>query len=180
MSQRTARLDELLREEISAIISRDIHDPRVGFVTVTSVDVARDLRHATVWVSMIGQPGERKDALRALGHAMPFVRGKLGVLRLKRIPELHLQLDETAERGTRVLDILNALEEGTEPAAAPKAETLPTPVGMARLPKPDPEAAAPHKPKRTAEERGEARRVVAAAKNARRDLKRANRGKGAR
>ncbi|MBA2254945.1 MAG: 30S ribosome-binding factor RbfA, partial [Chloroflexi bacterium] len=149
MSQRTARLDELLREEISAIISRDIHDPRVGFVTVTSVDVARDLRHATVWVSLIGQPGERKDAVRALGHAMPFVRGKLGVLRLKRIPELHLKLDETVERGTRVLDILNSLEEGHDPAAAPMAETLPTPVGKAKLPERHVDEPPIHKPPST-------------------------------
>lgn len=139
MSERTARLDELLREEISAIISRDVDDPRVGFVTVMSVDVARDLRHATVWVSLIGQEQERKDALRALGHAMPFVRARLGVLRLKRIPELHLRLDETAQRGTRVLDILHALEEGVEPGAAPKSETLPTPVGNAKLDIPPPD-----------------------------------------
>jgi len=176
MSQRTARLDELLREEISGIISRDVHDSRVGFVTVTSVDVAADLRHATVWVSMIGQAGERRDALRALGHAMPFVRGKLGFLRLKRIPELHLRLDETAERGTRVLDILNGLNDGVEPGDAPKAETLPTPVGLAKLPVPDPDAPPP--PRKSSAERDEARRAVAAAKNARRDLKRANRSNG--
>jgi ribosome-binding factor A len=127
MSERTARLDELLREEISAIVSREVHDPRIGFVTVTSVDVTPDLRHANVWVSFIGQPGERKDALRALGRAMPFVRQKLGVLRLKRIPDLHLKLDETAERGTRVLQLLQELEEGRDPTAAPVTETLPTP-----------------------------------------------------
>jgi ribosome-binding factor A len=138
MSERTARLDELLREEISAIITRDVHDPRVGFVTITSVDVTRDLSHATVWVSLIGQPDERTDALRALGRAMPFVRARLGVLRLRKIPELHLRLDDTAERGTRVLDILHALEEGLEPGIAASAETLPTPIGKAKLEIPDP------------------------------------------
>jgi ribosome-binding factor A len=127
MSQRTQRLDELLREEISAIIGRDVHDPRIGFVTVTSVDVAPDLRNATVWVSVIGQPDERRETLRALGRAMPFVRRELRVLRLKRIPELHLRLDETAERGTRVLSILQALEEGATPSEAGPVETLPTP-----------------------------------------------------
>jgi ribosome-binding factor A len=138
MGDRTARLDELLREEISAIITRDVHDPRVGFVTVTGVDVTRDLSHATVWVSLIGQPDERKDALRALGRAMPFVRARLGVLRIRKIPELHLRLDDTAERGTRVLDILNALEAGRDPGAAAVAETLPTPIGQAKLEIPDP------------------------------------------
>ena len=95
MTERTARLDELLREEISAVIARDIDDPRVGFVTVTDVEVAPDLRHAKVWVSVIGSEQERKETLRALGRAMPFVRQRLGKLRLKRIPELHLKLETT-------------------------------------------------------------------------------------
>lgn len=132
MSERTARLDELLREEISSIIQRDVHDPRVGFVTITSVDVARDLGHATVWVSHIGTPEERRDALRALGRAMPFVRARLGVLRLKKIPELHLREDETAVRGTRVLELLHAIEAGSDPADVGPVETLPTPLGLPR------------------------------------------------
>ena len=145
MSQRTQRLDELLREEISAVLARDVRDPRIGFVTVTSVDVAPDLRHATVWVSVIGQPEERSQTLRALGRAMPFVRRELHVLRLKGIPELHLRLDETAERGTRVLSILQALEEGEEPASARPVETLPTPRPLSLAPEPgaEEEPAAP-------------------------------------
>jgi ribosome-binding factor A len=127
MSERTARLDELLREEISSIIRRDVDDPRVGFVTITDVEVSADLRHASVWVSLIGSPAERRESFRALGRAMPFVRRQLGKLRLKRIPELHLRQDETAERGTRVLRILNELERGDEPGEAAIAETLPTP-----------------------------------------------------
>jgi ribosome-binding factor A len=127
MSERTARLDELLREEISGIVSREIHDPRVGFVTVTSVDVAPDLRHATVWVSFIGSSDERREAFRALGRAMPFVRRQLGRLRLKRIPELHLREDDTSQRGTRVLRILHDLESGGEVTEPERDETLPTP-----------------------------------------------------
>lgn len=127
MTERTARLDELLLQEISRVIARDVHDPRVGFVTVTRVEVAPDLRHARVWVSLLGQPDERKQAFRALGRAMPFVRHQLGVLRLKRIPDLHLYLDDSAQRGTRVLQILDDLEAGRAPQAATPGETLPTP-----------------------------------------------------
>jgi ribosome-binding factor A len=127
MSERTARLDELLREEISAVIARDVDDPRVGFVTITDVEVAPDLRHAKVWVSVIGSEEERRDTLRALNRAMPFVRQRLGKLRLKRIPELHVKLDTTAERGTRLLRILDDLESGREPVDGEKKETLPTP-----------------------------------------------------
>jgi ribosome-binding factor A len=57
MTQRTERIDELLRQEISAILSREVADPRVGFVTVTQVETAPDLRHAKVWVSVIGWTG---------------------------------------------------------------------------------------------------------------------------
>ena len=127
MSERTKRLDELLREEISTIVAREIDDPRVGFVTITDVEVSPDLRHANVWVSVIGSDEERRQAVRALGRAMPFVRHRLGQLRLKRIPELHLREDRTAERGTRVMRILGDLEEGRDPDQAPAPETLPTP-----------------------------------------------------
>jgi ribosome-binding factor A len=127
MSERTARVDELLREEISRVLVREIKDPRIGFVTITRVEVTPDLRHATVWASVIGQPEERKLTMRALGRAMPFVRHELGVLRLRRVPELHLKLDDSAERGTRVLSILHELEEGHEPAPGAVRETLPTP-----------------------------------------------------
>ena len=126
MSERTARLDELLREEISEVVRREVDDPRVGFVTVTDVEVSPDLRHANVWVSVIGSPEERRQTLRALGRAMPFVRGRLGRLRLKRIPELHLKEDQTAERGTRLLRILEDLEQGGAGDVEPP-ETLPTP-----------------------------------------------------
>ena len=133
MSERTARLDELLREEISEVIRREVDDPRIGFVTVTDVEVASDLRHASVWVSVIGSPEQRQQALRALSHAMPFVRSRLGRLRLKRIPALHVKEDQTAERGTRVLRILESLEEGGSGDVPQVEETLPTPSGISAL-----------------------------------------------
>jgi len=153
MSERTKQLDELLRQEIAEIVTREVGDPRIGFVTITNVETARDLRHALVWASVIGQPAERDATIAALGRAMPFVRRELGRrLRLKRIPDLHVRLDDTAERGTRVLQLLHELEEGVnvEPDVPP-GESLPTPV--ARLPHegdlPDepPSAAVPPKPK---------------------------------
>ena len=127
MSQRTARVDELLREEISAILQREVDDPRIGFLTITEVEVSRDLSHANVWVSVIGGADEKKLTLRALSHAMPFVRQRLGKLRLKRIPALHVKEDDTAERGTRVLQILDNLDHGGEGAVADQPERLPSP-----------------------------------------------------
>lgn len=134
MTARTDRVDELLRQEIGSIISREIADPRVGFATVTSVVTTPDLRHAKVYISVIGQAADRAATLSALGRAMPFIQHELGKrLHIKRIPQFHLELDDTLERGTRVLHLLNELEAGHEPIEeATTGESLPTPV--ARLP----------------------------------------------
>lgn len=134
MTQRTERVDELLRQEIGRLLAREIADPRIGFATITDVETAPDLRHAKVWVSVIGTPEEREAAVAALGRAMPYIRHELGArLRIRRIPELHVRLDDTMERGTRVLRLLTELEAGADPAGltAPE-EALPTP--LPRLP----------------------------------------------
>jgi ribosome-binding factor A len=130
VSQRTERVDELLRQEIGALLAKEVADPRIGFATITDVETSPDLRHAKVWVSVIGQKGDRDETLRALGAAMPFIRHELGRrLRIKRIPELHVHLDDSAERGTRVLHLLDELERGVDPdEIAPINESLPTPV----------------------------------------------------
>lgn len=130
MSQRIDRVDELLRQEIGVIVARDVADPRIGFATITRVETTNDLRHAKVWISVIGQPAQRTETVAALGRAMPFVRRELGKsLRIRRIPDLHVQLDETAERGTRVLHILDELGAGVVPGDdMPLGETLPTPI----------------------------------------------------
>jgi ribosome-binding factor A len=134
MTQRTERIDELLRQEIGQALEREVTDPRIGFVTVTDVETSPDLAHARVWVSVIGTPEQRKETLAALRRAMPFVRHGLGTkIRLRRIPELDVRLDDSAERGTRVLHILDELEAGRTPEG-PEAssESLPTPVGRIR------------------------------------------------
>ena len=130
MTARTEQLDQLFRQEIAEIVAREVADPRIGFATITDVETSPDLRHAQVWVSVIGNQEERETTIAALGRAMPFVRRELGHrLRLKRIPELHVRLDDTAERGTRVLRLLHELEEGAAPESdLPVGESLPTPV----------------------------------------------------
>jgi ribosome-binding factor A len=143
MTARTDRIDELLRQEIGAILAKDVQDPRIGFVTVTDVETAPDLSTARVFVSVIGQPAERTVTLRALERALPFVRHELADrVRLRRVPELHLRVDDTAQRGTRVLQLIAELEAGeqvTEPL--PIEETLPTPTpGMPMQTPPRPKA----------------------------------------
>jgi ribosome-binding factor A len=129
MTARTDRIDELFRQEITAILTRDVDDAKIGFATITGVETQPDLRHAKVLVSVIGPVAERRAAVAAMGRHMPFIRHELGKrLRMKRIPEFHLELDETLERGTRVLHLLDEIGAGHAPAdEAPEGETLPTP-----------------------------------------------------
>ena len=130
MSQRTERVDELLRQEIGALLAKEVADPRIGFATITDVETSPDLRHAKVWVSVIGEKADRKETVRALQQAMGFIRHELGKrLRIKRIPDLHVHVDDSAERGTRVLHLLKELEAGADPETiTPFEESLPTPV----------------------------------------------------
>jgi ribosome-binding factor A len=153
MTQRTDRIDQLLRQEIGEILARDVQDPRIGFVTVTDVETAPDLSTARVWVSVIGQPDERALTIKALGRALPFVRHELGSrVRLRRIPELHLREDDSAQRGTRVLRLLAELETGGPPDEPAPAESLPTPVP--RIPAvPPTESRRPRRSRRSADER---------------------------
>jgi ribosome-binding factor A len=136
VTARTDRIDQLLRQEIGAILAKDVQDPRIGFVTVTDVETAPDLSTARVWVSIIGQPAEREVTMKALQRAMPFVRHELGGrIRLRRVPELQVRLDDTVQRGTRVLQLLADLEAGAVVDEAPPIEeSLPTPVPHVPVP----------------------------------------------
>jgi ribosome-binding factor A len=164
VTQRTARLNEQLRQEIGAILSREIADPRIGFATITDVETAPDLSHARVSVSVIGQPEERKATMAALARAMPYVRRQLGPrLHIRRIPELHVELDETTQRGARVLQLLAEIEAGENPdGSAPPPETLPTPVPRVRhegdAPEPSDRAGDPRPPRTRGKGRPRGRR----------------------
>lgn len=132
MTARTDRIDELFRQEINTILTKQVDDAKIGFATITGVETQPDLRHAKVTVSVIGPVDQRRATIVAMGRHMPFVRHELGKrLRMKRIPEFHLELDETLERGTRVLHLLDELSSGNVPVDdAQTGETLPTPTQM--------------------------------------------------
>jgi ribosome-binding factor A len=136
VTARTDRIDELFRQEINEILTKEVDDAKIGFATITGVETQPDLRHAKVLVSVIGSPETRRATISAMGRHMPFIRHELGKrLRMKRIPEFHLELDETLERGTRVLHILDEIGAGNAPTdEAPKGETLLDRVKAASLP----------------------------------------------
>jgi ribosome-binding factor A len=106
--RRPERLAEQIKEEVSLIISGEVEDPRVGFVTVTDVKMSPDLRHARVYVSVIGTDDEVKGSLAALKHANGFIRHQLGtVLRMRHTPELHFAYDDADVRAARIEELLS-------------------------------------------------------------------------
>ena len=112
MSQRTARLDSQIQQELMELIQREMKDPRLGFATITRVETARDLSHARVWVSVLGSEEEQTRSLDALRDAAPWMRRRLGErLRVRHVPELSVRRDESIESGDRVLRLLRELED---------------------------------------------------------------------
>jgi ribosome-binding factor A len=109
MSLRTARVNELLRSELSDLILRGVKDPRVGegLVTITEIRVAPDLRRATVFVSHLGTDEERQHALAGLQNAAPFLHRELmHRLRMRAVPSLVFRFDPSIERGARLSDLI--------------------------------------------------------------------------
>jgi ribosome-binding factor A len=119
-----AQVADLIQEEISSLFRKGMKDPRLGFVTITEVEVTPDLRYAKIFVSVLGSEEEVKDSLKALASASGFLRHELGQrLRLRYIPELSFILDTSIERGDRILRLLKEVEEGDqEHPGAPGAE----------------------------------------------------------
>lgn len=109
MTRRTERVNELLREEISELLRRQVKDPRVsGLVTVTAVEVTPDLGRARVYISVLGSEEERSETFRALDSAAPFLRRQLSQrLSLRRTPGLIFQRDDSLERGAHLLALLD-------------------------------------------------------------------------
>ncbi len=106
--RRPERLAEQIKEEVSLIIAGEVEDPRVGFVTVTDVKLSADLRHAKVYVSVIGTENQVKGSLAALRHATGFIRAQLGaVLRMRHTPELHFGYDDAEVRAARIEELLS-------------------------------------------------------------------------
>ena len=112
MSQRTDRLDSQIRQELMDLLQREMKDPRVGFVTITRVETARDLGSARVWVSILGTEEERERSMRALGVATPWLRRRLAErLTLRSVPQLSLRRDDSIEAGDRVLRLLREIDQ---------------------------------------------------------------------
>ena len=123
MSQgnRPDRVGDQIRAEISDMITRELHDPGLGFLTITHVRVTPDLQLARVYYSTLGDAEARRNTARAFGRASPFIRRQLGRrLRLRRTPELEFVFDESIEQQDRLERLLLEIHEAG-PAGAPPA-----------------------------------------------------------
>lgn len=125
--RRVERVASLIRREVSELLRGGIKDERVGqgLVSVTHVEVAGDLQHCKIFVSVYGSDAEREAALAGLRSASAYVKGELSRrLQMRRTPEVVFQLDRGLERGITVLNLLNQLESDRQrrDAAAPAAD----------------------------------------------------------
>ncbi len=118
-SQRIRRVQNLLRSEISNVVHLKLKDPRVGLVTITEVEADADLRHARVFVSVLGTAEQRDNALAGLSSGAGFIRCELmKVLHLRPMPFLDFQADDSLARGARTLELLEQIaheQEDDEP-----------------------------------------------------------------
>lgn len=123
---RASRVGDQIRAELAELLAREVHDPGIGFLTITHVKVSADLQQARVFYTTIGDEKARRESARALERATPFLRRHVGRrLQLKRVPELAWMFDETIEKNDRIERILQELHGGAEPAAASPAATNP-------------------------------------------------------
>ena len=108
---RPDRVGEQIRKELSQLLLSDVHDPGIGLITLTRVKVSPDLQLARVYYTIIGDDRAREETKRALGLATPFLRRQIGSrIRLRRVPELQFQFDESVEAQDRLERILLELE----------------------------------------------------------------------
>jgi len=114
--RRIDRIEEQLRIELSEIIEREIHDPRIGLATVTHVKISADLRHARVFVTVLGDDTQRKKTLEGLRSAASYARHSLSkrLHHLKRIPELTFDYDDGLEKEMRVEQLLEQIKHEDE------------------------------------------------------------------
>ena len=115
MSFRPERLAEAIKKEISELLREELKDPRIGFASITSVEVSRDLRYANVFVSVLGESEQQKITVETLQGAQGFIRGELGKrIRLRYTPEINFTLDQSISHGSRIIALMKKVRAKDE------------------------------------------------------------------
>lgn len=122
--RRPDRVAEAIREQVATFLAEGAKDPRIkAFVTVTAVDVTRDLRHANVFVSLMGDEADKKATMEGLGSVASHLRSVLGkTLRLRSAPEIHFRTDESVARASRIESLLAQIRDEREHREAAPGE----------------------------------------------------------
>jgi ribosome-binding factor A len=132
---RPSRIGEELRVELSDLLTRSVHDPGIGFLTITHVKVTPDLQIARVYYTTLGDERARRESRRALERAAPFLRRQIGGrLRLRRVPQLEFFYDESIERGDRIERILQDLSTEARPRTTDDGDGAGTSAGGSNRP----------------------------------------------
>lgn len=127
MPKRLERVNQLVREEISHLLQRELKDPRLGFVTVTEVDVAPDLRSARVYVSVLGSEADWRSSLAALDSAKGYIRNWLGPrLRTRAVPHLSFHPDRSMAHAAHIQSLLEELRSSETRAAGAEGDAPPS------------------------------------------------------
>jgi ribosome-binding factor A len=117
--KRVDRINEALREEISLLVRDEVRDPRVSLVTITAVQCSPELDHAKIYFTALADEAEREEILTGLNSAAAFLRRELGKrMRMRRIPELHFQIDRVLEEANRIERLLREALPQDRPARA--------------------------------------------------------------
>jgi len=112
MKLRANRVGEQMKKELGDIIGRKIKDPRIGFVTVTDVQVSGDLQLAKVYISVLGDDEQRQNTLKGLAKAKGFIRSEIGQrIRLRKTPEISFEFDESIDYGHRIETLLHEIKK---------------------------------------------------------------------
>ena len=109
---RANRVAEQIKKEMTDILQREVKDPRVGFVTVTAVEVTGDLQESTVFITVYGDEQQEKSSLRALESAKGFIRSEIGKrIQLRKVPEIEFKFDRSIEQGNKIEKLLRDLNK---------------------------------------------------------------------
>ena len=111
-TQRPERVQEALRQEISRIVQNQVKDPRLGFLTITRVELTKDLRYARVYFSTLGELKEKRLALKGLNNAKGYIKGLIGDrIKLRFMPDIEFKIDGSFEHTKQIYDLLDKLKK---------------------------------------------------------------------
>lgn len=111
-SQRPERVQEAIRQEVAKIVHDELKDPRLGFITITKVELTKDLRFARIYFSILGEDKDKKRALYGLNSAKGYIKGHLADrIKLKFMPDIAFKIDDSYEKTKKIYDILDKLKK---------------------------------------------------------------------